>query len=210
MTRVILMCGLPAAGKTTAAARLHAYGGGTLIRSCDVFAALGISVADWVERTRGFAVDARDYEVLRDQAYVEMERRLDRALHAEAGPVIVDAAHVERAKRAGAYDVCRRRGGRPALVWCRCDDPGEVARRLERRRGREGEPEHEASDASVVRHLAGLWDDPREDRLPGGGPVEIVTYDTASGRLHVPAGMAPDLAGLVRGGLGTRTRPVTA
>ena len=41
--------------KTTTAARLHARAGGTLIRSGDVFAALGISVADMVERTRGFA-----------------------------------------------------------------------------------------------------------------------------------------------------------
>jgi predicted kinase len=204
------MCGLPAAGKTTTAARLHAHAGGTLIRSCDVFAALGISVADWVERTRGFAVGARDYEALRDQAYVEMARRLDRALHAGEGPVIVDAAHVERAKREAAYELCGRRGARPAILWCRCDDAGEIARRLERRRGREREPEHEASDASVVRHLAGLWEDPREDCLPGGGPVEIVSYDTASDRLHVPAGTAPDVAALVRGALGTRPRAATA
>lgn len=203
------MCGLPAAGKTTTAARLHAHGGGTLIRSCDVFAALGISVADWVERTRGFAVGARDYEARRDEAYVEIARRLDGALQAGRGPVVVDAAHVERAKREAAYEVCRRHGARPAIVWCRCDDAAEVARRLERRRGREREPEHEASDASVVRHLAGLWEDPRDDRVPGGR-VDVVTYDTTSGRLGVPAGTAPDLAALVQGALGTPSRAVSA
>ena len=127
------MCGLPAAGKTTAAARLHARAGGTLIRSCDVFAALGISVAAWVERTRGFAVGACDYEALRDGAYVEMGRRLEAALEARSGPVLVDAAHVERAKRRAVYDICRRHGARPAIVWCRCDDGAEIARRLARR-----------------------------------------------------------------------------
>lgn len=200
--RVVLLCGLPAAGKTTSAARLHAYGGGTLIRSCDVFAALGISVPDWVARTSGFTAGARDYEAVRDRAYVEMAARLDAALRAGTGPVIVDAAHVERAKREVVYAACGRRGARPAILWCRCDEAAEITRRLARRRGREREPEHEASDASVVRHLAGLWEDPRHDRLPGGGPVEIVTYDTRSERLHVPTGTSPDLAALVRGALG--------
>ena len=204
------MCGLPAAGKTTAAARLHAHAGGTLIRSCDVFAALGISVAGWVERTQGFAVGARDYEALRDRAYVEMARRLDAALQAPPGPVVVDAAHVERAKREAVYEVCRRRGARPAVLWCRCDDEAEIARRLQRRRGREGEPEHEASDPSVFRHLAGLWDDPRGDRLRGGVPVEIITHDTRHGRLEPAAGTAPDLVRLVRAALGGRAPVATA
>ena len=208
--RVVLLCGLPAAGKTTSAARLHAHAGGTLIRSCDVFAALGISVAGWVERTRGFAAGAGAYEALRDRAYVEMARRLDAALQVPPGPVIVDAAHVERAKREAVYEVCLRRGARPAILWCRCDDEAEIARRLERRRGRESEPEHEASDVSVVRHLAGLWEDPRADRLPGGAPVEIVTHDTRHGRVDLAAGTAPDLVRLVRDALDVRAPAGTA
>ena len=36
------MCGLPASGKTTTAERWHARLGGVLIRSCDVYQALGI------------------------------------------------------------------------------------------------------------------------------------------------------------------------
>ena len=196
------MCGLPAVGKTTTAARLHARAGGTLIRSCDVFAALGISVADWVERTRGFAVGARDYEILRDRAYVEMARRLEAALATGPGPVIVDAAHVERAKRQAVYEICRRHGARPAVVWCRCDDAAEIARRLERRRGREREPEHEASDASVVRHLSGLWEDPRDDRLSAGVPVEIVVWDTASEGVTAGTATGADVAELVLGALG--------
>ena len=34
---------------------------------------------------------------------------------------------------------------------------------------------------SVLRHLAGLWEDPRDDRLSGGAPVDIVVWDTARG-----------------------------
>lgn len=37
---LVLMCGLPAAGKTTIESRLHAHLGGALIRSCDVFVLL--------------------------------------------------------------------------------------------------------------------------------------------------------------------------
>lgn len=198
---VVLMCGLPAAGKTTTAARLHACAGGTLIRSCDVFAALGISLPDWVARTRGFAVGAREYEAVRDRAYVEMGRRLETALGGGRTPVVVDAAHVERAKREAAYALCLRHGARPAVLWCRCDDPGELARRLERRRGREREPENEASDPSVVRHLAGLWEDPREDALVDGGAVPLAVYDTRAGRLTVAPGTPLDLAALLRDAL---------
>lgn len=207
---VVLMCGLPAAGKTTAAARLHAFAGGTLIRSCDVFAALGISLPEWVARTRGFAVGAREYEAVRARAYVEMGRRLQTALGASRTPVVVDAAHVERATREAAYALGLRHGARPAVLWCRCDDAEELARRLERRRGREREPEHEASDPSVVRHLAGLWQDPREDALVVAGTVPLVVYDTRAGRLTAASRIPPDLATLLRDALAAPAPASTA
>ena len=141
---------------------------------------------------------------LRDET---LDPRLEAALEARSGPVLVDADHVERAKRRAVYDICRRHGARPAIVWCRCDDGAEIARRLARRRGREREPEHEASDASVVRHLAGLWEDPRDDRLPGGAPVEMVVWDTRHGGVTVGTATAPDVAGNpVPIGPGTRTK----
>ena len=51
---VLVMCGLPASGKTTAAERIHLHSGGVLVRSCDVYRSLGISLPDWVKRTDGF------------------------------------------------------------------------------------------------------------------------------------------------------------
>jgi len=58
---VVMMCGLPASGKTTTAGHLHSYAGGALIRSCDVYADLGIRLPDWVARTRGFTIDVHEY-----------------------------------------------------------------------------------------------------------------------------------------------------
>ena len=97
------MCGLPASGKTTTAARLHASLGGRLIRSCDVYADLGISLPDWVRRTKAFTERVDEYARLRDAAYVEMARRLDEGLTAGVTPVIVDAVHGEPDKRAAVY-----------------------------------------------------------------------------------------------------------
>ncbi|HUF91699.1 MAG TPA: AAA family ATPase, partial [Candidatus Limnocylindria bacterium] len=176
---VLVMCGMPVSGKTTTAARLHAAAGGTLIRSCDVYRSLGIVLPHWVRRTRGFTVDVAAYDAVRDAAYREMGRRLDAALEAAATPVIVDAVHGERDKRRAVWGRCRAHGVRPVLVWCHCDDGGEIAARLAARRGRDAEPEHEASDRSVFDDIARRWQDPRHD---GTWPV-IARYDTGADRL---------------------------
>ena len=176
------MCGLPASGKTTTAGRLHRAFGGVLIRSCDVFAQLGISLPDWVVRTNGFTRRVEEYVRLRDAAYREMARRLDVALAAGAAPIVVDAVHGEPDKRAAVYAACRARGVPPLLVWCRCDDPAEIERRVLARRGREREPEHEAADLSVVRHVTSLWSDPTAD-AQGTLAVPIVVYDTLVSRV---------------------------
>jgi predicted kinase len=189
---VLLMCGLPASGKTSTAGRLHAALGGVLIRSCDVYADLGIDLPAWVRRTRGFTVDAAAYERVRDEAYREMAQRLDAALAATSDLVIVDAVHGEADKRCAVYAVCAAHRRRPALLWCRCDDPDEVRCRFARRRGRERQAEHEASDSSVFRHVAGLWANPAADGVP------LASYDTTTGMLTAPAGALFDA---VRGAL---------
>jgi predicted kinase len=177
---------MPAAGKTTTAARIHAFADGTLIRSCDVFLYLGIDVPAWVVRTHGFTRDVEAFERLRAAAYAEMARRLGAALAAGARLVIVDAVHGARASRERVYALCQRWGAAPVLVWCRCDDFEEISRRFALRRGREREPEYEASDLSVYKNVADHWQDPSADRLPVGAPVPLVTVDTLRGRLLLP------------------------
>jgi predicted kinase len=183
---VIVMCGMAGAGKTTAAARIHAFAGGVLIRSCDVFLDLGISVPEWVVRTRGFTREVDAFQRLREAAYVEMARRLGAALSDGARLVIIDAVHGAWASREGVYAVCARFRAEPVLVLCRCDDFEEITRRFALRRGREHEPEHEASDLSVYQNIADHWEDPSSDTLPGGAPVPLVVFDTLRGELRVP------------------------
>ncbi len=194
---VLLMCGLPASGKTTTAERIHAYAGGVLIRSCDVYQSLGISLPDWVRRTKGFTQHVIEYERERDQAYVEMAKRLELALASGLHLIVVDAVHGERAKRQVVYELCRGFGRTPVLIWCQCDDFEEIRRRFQRRRGRESEPENEASNRSVFHHIAGLWEDPMADPQS----VPIVTYDTLRGELTLVRGAAWPIVDLLQAAL---------
>jgi predicted kinase len=180
---VVLMCGLPAAGKTTTAERLHAGLGGVLIRSCDVYQELGISLPDWVQRTRGFTHDVTAYEQARDAAYARMLRLLEWHLMAGAELVIIDAVHGESAKRQAVFHVCAAFVMDPLLVWCRCDDRKETERRIMLRRGREADPACEASDRSVFDHIARLWEPPSHERC-GSAVVPICMYDTQLGALR--------------------------
>jgi predicted kinase len=179
---VVLLAGLPASGKTTVAGRLHRHLGGVLIRSCDVYAALGIDLPAWVERTAGFTRDIAAYDAARDAAYVEMARRLREALDDGAPMVILDAVHGEREHRFTVQGICRERAALAVMVLCRCDDLQEIERRFAVRRGREREPECEASDLAVYRDIRRRWQDPGTDRPPW--PTVVV--DTARGRVATP------------------------
>jgi predicted kinase len=198
---VVMMCGLPASGKTTTAGRLHATLGGVLIRSCDVYRDLGISLPDWVRRTHGFTERVEEYACLRDAAYAEMTQRLAAALKGGVAPIIVDAVHGEPEKRAAVYAACQGYGASPLLVWCRCDDVAETERRIDARRGREREGEHEAADLSVLRHLVGLWRDPTPEEAPGTPAVPILVYDTLASRVADRLGPARSVAELVAAAL---------
>jgi len=208
---VVIMCGLPASGKTTTAGHLHARLGGVLIRSCDVYQDLGISLPAWVRQTRGFTVDVSAYDRVRDQAYSEMAARLDQALSADPTVVIVDAVHGERGKRAVVYGICHAHGATPALILCRCDDLGEVHRRFRAREGRENEPPHEASDLSVFRDISERWCDPADDRLPDGRTPTMITYDTQTGVVRISEGAGgPRRERILASLMHSRHRPRTA
>ena len=177
---VIMTCGLPASGKTTTAMRLHIHLGGVLIRSCDIYQELGIVLSEWVERTRGFTANVGEYDRLRDEAYDRMAKRADTSLAAGSPLVIVDAVHGERDKRRRLYEICHARRALPFLVLCLCDDFEEVRRRFRGRRGREAEPQHEASDLSVFHDIRRRWESTLTDDLPDGTRPTILTYDTVA------------------------------
>src|ERR1051325_1496033 len=185
--RVILMSGLPASGKTTTAQRLHASLGGVLIRQCDVYARLGIHLRDWVRKTGGFTRDVAAYERVRDAAYAAMLDELRAGLASDAPRVLVDAVHGETEKRRATYEVCRAYGVRPLVVWCRCDDPDEIRQRFAARVERD-DPEHEASDLSVDRHIRSLWQAPVCETLADGTLVPVMVHDTSEEAWY---GLAP-------------------
>jgi len=195
---VIMMSGLPASGKTTTAMRLHAELGGVLIRSCDIYRDLGIVLSEWVERTRRFTADVTAYDRARDDAYVEMARRVESSLAAGSPLAIVDAVHGEQDKRWRLYDICRVRRATPIVVVCRCESFEEVRRRFRARRGREREPQHEASDVSIFHDVSRRWQTPLQDVLPDGTRPTILTYDMLTGRVAALHVVLPDMAERIR------------
>ncbi len=206
---VIMTSGLPASGKTTTAIRLHAELGGVLIRSCDIYQELGIVLSEWVERTQRFTVDVAAYDRVRDEAYMQMARRIESSLVAGSPLVIVDAVHGERDKRRRLYEICNAWRAAPLVVLCRCHDFEEVRRRFRARRGHEREPQHEASDLSIFHDIRRRWQTPLTDTLPDGTRPTILTYDTVAGclvQIHVAA---PAIAERIRAALAAASSETT-
>ncbi len=102
-------------------------------------------------------------------------------------------------------DHARRSGGRVRLterrnlLWCRCEDHAKIECRLSLRRGRESEPECEASDWSVFEHLARCWEAPSEEWC---GSVPVLSYDTRRGRLQWLRRASRPLSALIENALG--------
>lgn len=206
---IVLMCGLPASGKTTTAMRLHAQLGGVLIRSCDVYQELGVVLPDWVKRTAGFTVNISEYDRVRDHAYAEMAQRADTSLAHGSPLVIIDAVHGERAKRQRLYALCSTRGAMPILVICICPDLAEVQQRFRAREGHEADPEHEASHLSVFYDIRRRWESPVEDEFLGGGSPPILIYDTLNGSVARLPGAGGSMVTLVQGALLAEISSVT-
>lgn len=143
-------------------------------------------------------MDVAAYDCMRDEAYIEMARRVDRGLEAGFPLVIVDAVHGERDKRRRLYEICNARRTAPILALCCCDDFEEVRRRFRARGGHEREPQHEASDLSVFYDIQRRWQTPLTDVLPDGTRPTILTYDTLEGRVAVIHVASPELAERIR------------
>lgn len=190
--------------------RLHEGLGGVLIRSCDIYEELGIVVSDWIRRTKGFTVNLGEYDRLRDEAYSRMWLRADEEFAAGTPIVIIDFAHPDLKKRRMLYNICINRGAAPVLVLCRCNDFEEVRRRFSSRRGREAEPEHEASDLSVLDDIRRRWENPLTDLLSNGNRPTIIMYDTVSGAATLIHTTMPTITDGIRAMLETRRDEISS
>jgi predicted kinase len=112
-----------------------------------------------------------------------MARRLREALATDEGMVILDAVHGERTHRQTVRRVSEQGGAATVMVLCCCDDLQEIERRFASRRGREREPECEASDLAVYRDIRRRWQDPAADRPAWS----IIAVDTCRGTVSPPA-----------------------
>lgn len=184
-SNLVIMCGLPASGKTTTSVRLCAQLGGVLIRSCDIYQELGIVVSEWVSRTKGFTVGLGEYDRLRDLAYDRMAIRVDEFLTNRSSWVFVDFAHPDLNKRMVLYELCAGCRAHAVVLLCQCDDFREVQRRFSARRGREAQPEHEASDLSVYKDIQRRWQSPVSDVLSDGTRPTLLLHDTLAGTIAV-------------------------
>jgi predicted kinase len=188
------------------AGRLRAVLGGTLIRSCDVYQQLGIRLPEWVAKTRGFTEDVEAYERVRDHAYEALAHSLEEALVTGESLVIVDAVHGEWPKRQAVYRICATHSAAPVILLCECDDWRETERRFAARRGREGEPEHEASDLAVYRDIKRRWQHPADDTLPDGQAPTILRVDTLRNRLTAEPGGNLSILSAIRRALAATAR----
>jgi predicted kinase len=148
---LVLVAGLPGAGKSSLARDLADQAGFTVIRSDEVRKQLAghggpvssptpfaedIYTADWNERT-----------------YAECLRRAEGLLF-EGRRVLVDATFREQSRRRLFLDAARRWGVRGCLIVCQAD-PDVIRDRLAGRRG-------DASDAGLEIHaeVARRWEEP--------------------------------------------------
>jgi predicted kinase len=116
-------------------------------------------------------------EDLRDLCYraaIEVVRAcLDRG-----APALVDASFHRRRRRQWLYDAVSKTGDGLVLLYCRCDDPATVARRIDMRARGPKSAETQADSLEVHRFIDGTFEEPAPDELPADLPVAIFDVDT--------------------------------
>jgi uncharacterized protein len=150
---LVLLAGLPGAGKSTLARGLAERADFSVIRSDLVRKELA-GRGDGPSAASAFGGDIYTPE-WDDRTYAECLRRADRVIFG-AGRVLIDASFREESRRRLFLEAARRWGIAALLLLCRAD-PGIVRHRLDGRRD-------DASDAgwAIYQEAARRWEEPGE------------------------------------------------
>jgi aminoglycoside phosphotransferase family enzyme/predicted kinase len=180
---LVLIGGLPGAGKSTLAQALAARANFVAIRSDVVRKELaGVSTHDSARCSFGEGIYAADWT---ERTYGECLRRAERLVF-EGKRVIVDASFGEHRQRRAFVDAAARLSVPAILIVCRAE-PELARQRLESRRG-------DASDAdwSIYRSAAERWEPVQS--LMQCAFLEVSTSDTVEGSLAQALGVLRDSA----------------
>jgi predicted kinase len=173
VNRVIMLSGLTACGKTTAARALQQRFGYSLISTHQIKHALRL------EDTCS--------ESERELAYAEVYRQTRQALR-DRHSVILDAGFNTRAQRRPVFHLTQTQGADLYLLNCVCDDLVTLCERIRRRALDPDKPEHQAHSMETYWHVSRSAEPvgPIERPLAAG----LLVYDTLRHRLQSSHGDA--------------------
>jgi predicted kinase len=116
-------------------------------------------------------------ESLRDLGY-RAAIEVARACLERGAPALVDASFHRRRRRQWFYDAISKTADGVVWLYCRCDDPAKVARRIEQRALGPKSAETQADSMEVHRFIDAAFEEPVDDEFPAGLPVAIFRVDT--------------------------------
>ncbi|MFE9571041.1 AAA family ATPase [Streptomyces sp. NPDC006692] len=163
MSTVVLMCGLPGAGKTTYAMELVRRG----------FARLSIDEVVWQrlgQRDTGMVLEAEAFDQLKEEVRREQRQELVELMLA-GRDVVVDYSFWSRAARDDYKTLIESHGCRWELVHLKADRP-TLERRLERRNSVEGANSVTVGETLFNRYVANFEE-------PSGEGEQVVMQPSA-------------------------------
>ena len=178
---IIMMHGLTAVSKTDTAKRLAGRLQNTEIHhSATIRRELGLSP----ERLH-YKFDLKDPIFVRKVSkavYGEMLERAKRSLE-NGKNVILDATYNFVWQRNQLYGMAQTMKANVYIIHCACSNKEEIMRRLKRRSGHRERPFDEAVSWETYLSTLKFSESPINDRMPDGRRLQIIRYDTWTGKI---------------------------
>ncbi len=172
---LVLVGGLPGAGKSTLAAGLAGETGWTLLRSDEVRRALQPPVARGPREQAATAPDTGRYAPDAVGAVYEEMVRLARRQLEEGEPVILDASWIDAGQRVAAGRAAADTGSELVEICCVCDGAVASARIDERRRRADDASEATPGVRAVMAERMDVWPSATTIDTSSRSPAECVS-----------------------------------